>query len=78
MLQVWRLVHHLFPCETNEHKDQARPILNLIASNIYDLGLVGAGMGTKVVNNGIMHALMVVLIEAFTRQISWVFQANND
>ena len=23
-------------------------------------------MGTKVVNNGIMHALMVVLIEAFT------------
>ena len=51
---------------TNQHKDQARPIFNLIASNIYDLGLVGAGMGTKVVNNGIMHALMVVLIEAFT------------
>ena len=50
----------------NEHKDQARPILNLVASSIYDLGPVGAGMGTKVVNNGIMHALMVVLIEAFT------------
>ena len=50
---------------TKEHKDQARSVLNLIASNIYDLGPVGSGMGTKVVNNGIMHALMVVLIEAF-------------
>jgi 3-hydroxyisobutyrate dehydrogenase len=44
----------------------ARKVLNLVADGIYDLGSVGAGMGTKVVNNGVMHALMVVLIEAFT------------
>lgn len=46
-------------------KTLARPILDLIADGIYDLGPIGAGMGTKVVNNGVMHALMVVLIEAF-------------
>jgi 3-hydroxyisobutyrate dehydrogenase len=46
-------------------KAKARPVLDLIAERIFDLGPVGAGMGTKVVNNGVMHALMVVLIEAF-------------
>lgn len=46
-------------------KALARPILELVADGIYDLGPIGAGMGTKVVNNGVMHALMVVLIEAF-------------
>jgi len=46
-------------------KAKARPVLELIADGIYDLGPIGAGMGTKVVNNGVMHALMVVLIEAF-------------
>ena len=49
-----------------ENKKLAHGILSLIASSIYDLGPVGAGMGTKVVNNGVMHALMVVLIEAFS------------
>lgn len=46
-------------------KAAARPVLQRIAAQIYDLGPVGAGMGTKVVNNGVMHAVMVVLIEAF-------------
>ena len=46
-------------------KALARPILDLVADGIYDLGSTGSGMGTKVVNNGVMHALMVVLIEAF-------------
>jgi 3-hydroxyisobutyrate dehydrogenase len=46
-------------------KALARPILDLVADGIYDLGSVGAGMGTKVVNNGVMHAVMVVLVEAF-------------
>jgi 3-hydroxyisobutyrate dehydrogenase-like beta-hydroxyacid dehydrogenase len=50
----------------DSNKKIARDILNLIAEGIYDLGPVGAGMGTKVVNNGVMHALMVVLIEAFS------------
>jgi len=46
-------------------KATARPVLDLIAERIFDLGSLGAGMGAKVVNNGVMHAVMVVLIEAF-------------
>ena len=42
----------------------ARKILDPIAKRIYHLGPVGAGSGAKVVNNAVMHALMVVLIEA--------------
>lgn len=42
----------------------ARTILDAIATRIHYLGPVGAGSGAKVVNNGVMHALMVVLIEA--------------
>jgi 3-hydroxyisobutyrate dehydrogenase len=42
----------------------ARTILEPIAARIHYLGPVGAGSGAKVVNNGVMHALMVVLIEA--------------
>ena len=51
---------------TAVNKQKARPTLEMICEGIYDLGPVGAGMGAKVVNNGIMHALMVVLIEAFS------------
>lgn len=50
---------------TDPNKAAAKPVLERIASRIHDLGPVGAGMGTKVVNNGVMHAVMVVLIEAF-------------
>ena len=46
-------------------KALARPILEPVAAGIYDLGEIGAGMGIKVVNNAVMHAVMVVLIEAF-------------
>ena len=46
-------------------KAMARPVLEPVAAGIYDLGNLGAGMGIKVVNNAVMHALMVVLIEAF-------------
>lgn len=46
-------------------KKLARPVLEPVASGIYDLGEIGSGMGIKVVNNAVMHALMVVLIEAF-------------
>ena len=42
----------------------ARKILDPIATRIHHLGPVGAGSGAKVVNNAVMHALMVVLIEA--------------
>ena len=51
---------------TEVNKQSARQVLELISESIYDLGSVGAGMGTKVVNNGVMHALMVILIEAFS------------
>ena len=46
-------------------KALARPFLDLLAARIFELGPIGAGMGAKVVNNGVMHAVMVVLIEAF-------------
>lgn len=39
-------------------------MLELVAKKIHHLGPVGAGSGAKVVNNAVMHALMVVLIEA--------------
>ena len=42
----------------------AHPVLSPIAKRILHLGAVGAGMGAKVVNNAVMHAVMVVLIEA--------------
>ena len=41
-----------------------RHVLSPIAKRILHLGPVGAGMGAKVVNNAVMHAVMVVLIEA--------------
>jgi 3-hydroxyisobutyrate dehydrogenase-like beta-hydroxyacid dehydrogenase len=44
---------------------KAKPVLDLLAERIFELGPIGAGMGAKVVNNGVMHAVMVVLIEAF-------------
>lgn len=44
--------------------ERARPILDLVAKKIHYLGPVGAGSGVKVVNNAVMHAVMVVLIEA--------------
>ena len=50
----------------DDDKTMARPVLELVATRIHDLGPAGAGMGAKVVNNAIMHAVMVVLIEAFT------------
>lgn len=43
---------------------QARPVLAPMARQIMHLGPIGAGMGAKVVNNAVMHAVMVVLIEA--------------
>ncbi|NKB49102.1 MAG: NAD-binding protein [Alphaproteobacteria bacterium] len=49
---------------TDDAVAQARPTLELVAKAIYHLGPVGAGSGAKVVNNAVMHALMVVLIEA--------------
>ncbi len=42
----------------------ARHVLAPMAKRILHLGPVGSGMGAKVVNNAVMHAVMVVLIEA--------------
>ncbi len=44
--------------------EMARYVLAPMAKRILHLGPVGAGMGAKVVNNAVMHAVMVVLIEA--------------
>jgi 3-hydroxyisobutyrate dehydrogenase len=45
---------------------EAEPVLKLMAASIMHLGPVGAGMGAKIVVNAVMHAVMVVLIEAST------------
>ena len=45
---------------------EAEPVLKLMAASIMHLGPVGAGMGAKIVINAVMHAVMVVLIEAST------------
>jgi 3-hydroxyisobutyrate dehydrogenase len=43
---------------------KAHPVLEAMAAAVMHLGPVGAGMGAKVVVNAVMHAVMVVLIEA--------------
>jgi 3-hydroxyisobutyrate dehydrogenase-like beta-hydroxyacid dehydrogenase len=43
---------------------QAHAVLEPMATAIMHLGPVGTGMGAKVVVNAVLHALMVVLIEA--------------
>ena len=47
-----------------EHVAKAEPVLKAMAASIMHLGPVGTGMGAKVVVNAVMHAVMVVLIEA--------------
>ncbi len=42
----------------------AHPILDAMASRILRLGPPSTGMAAKVVNNAVMHSVMVVLIEA--------------
>lgn len=49
---------------SEEDFSAARTVIEPIAARVHFLGPVGAGSGAKVVNNGVMHALMVVLIEA--------------
>ena len=49
---------------TVEDYAAAKDVLDPIAARIHYLGPVGAGSGAKVVNNAVMHALMVVLVEA--------------
>jgi 3-hydroxyisobutyrate dehydrogenase len=45
---------------------KAHPVLEAMAESIMHLGPVGAGMGAKIVINAVVHAVMVVLIEAGT------------
>jgi 3-hydroxyisobutyrate dehydrogenase len=49
---------------SEEDFTKARAVLEPIAERIHHLGPIGAGSGAKVVNNAVMHAVMVVLIEA--------------
>jgi 3-hydroxyisobutyrate dehydrogenase len=43
---------------------KAYPVLEAMSETIMHLGPVGTGMGAKVVVNAVLHAVMVVLIEA--------------
>jgi 3-hydroxyisobutyrate dehydrogenase-like beta-hydroxyacid dehydrogenase len=44
--------------------DQAKPVLDLLGRETIRLGPLGAAMGAKVIINAVVHAEMVVLIEA--------------
>ncbi|MEZ5378717.1 MAG: NAD(P)-dependent oxidoreductase [Acidimicrobiales bacterium] len=45
--------------------DRAMPVLDVLGHNVKRFGGLGTGMAAKVVNNGVAHAVMVVLIEGF-------------
>ncbi|MCZ6874728.1 MAG: NAD(P)-dependent oxidoreductase [bacterium] len=49
---------------TEANYAKAHPVLDAMSETVMHLGPVGTGMGTKVVINAVLHALMVVLIEA--------------
>src|SRR5690606_32411879 len=49
---------------SDEDVELARPTIEAMAGSVQHLGPVGTGMAAKVVNNAVMHAVMVVLIEA--------------
>jgi 3-hydroxyisobutyrate dehydrogenase len=49
---------------SSEDVAKAEPVLKAMAASIMHLGPVGAGMGAKIVVNAVMHAVLVVLIEA--------------
>jgi 3-hydroxyisobutyrate dehydrogenase-like beta-hydroxyacid dehydrogenase len=45
--------------------DRATGVLDLLSPNWIEFGSSGSGMAAKVINNGVAHATMVVLLEAF-------------
>ncbi len=45
--------------------ERAMPVLDVLGPTIKRFGERGTGMAAKVVNNGVAHAVMVVLIEGF-------------
>jgi 3-hydroxyisobutyrate dehydrogenase-like beta-hydroxyacid dehydrogenase len=49
---------------SGEDVAHGEPVLKAMADTIMHLGPVGAGMGAKIVVNAVLHAVMVVLIEA--------------
>jgi 3-hydroxyisobutyrate dehydrogenase-like beta-hydroxyacid dehydrogenase len=49
---------------TPEDVAKSHPVLEAMATAIMHLGPAGAGMGAKVVVNAVLHAVMVVLVEA--------------
>jgi 3-hydroxyisobutyrate dehydrogenase-like beta-hydroxyacid dehydrogenase len=44
--------------------EQAAPVLQTLGARRWHFGAAGAGMAAKVVNNGVAHAVMVLLVEA--------------
>ena len=44
----------------------AQSILGLVADSIHHIGETGSGSGLKVINNAVVHSILVVLIEAIT------------
>lgn len=49
---------------TDTDVDTARPVLESIGERFIHLGGLGTGAALKVINNGVAHSVMVVLVEA--------------
>ncbi len=45
--------------------ERAMPVLEVLGHDVKRFGALGSGMAAKVVNNGVAHAVMVVLAEGF-------------
>ena len=43
--------------------ERARPLLATLSTDILHLGPLGAGMAAKVINNAVVHAVMVAIVE---------------
>jgi 3-hydroxyisobutyrate dehydrogenase-like beta-hydroxyacid dehydrogenase len=48
----------------DESLRRAEPVLSTLGARAWRFGEAGAGMAAKVVNNGVAHAVMVLLVEA--------------
>lgn len=44
--------------------DEVRDVLKAISAEIQEMGEVGSGMSAKIINNGVAHAVMSVIVES--------------
>lgn len=50
--------------DSDEVFDQVEPVLQAISKKVHLMGALGSGMAAKVINNGVAHAVMSVIVES--------------